>query len=931
MKKLLSLPPDIASEFHALTGYSHDEWFSTSDPIDKRLGSGGGTTWTLDQWEKNGGNPEDKKVLIHAGGQSRRLPAYASIGKVLTPIPVFRWEAGQRIDQTLLDLQMPLYERIMAKAPHGVNTLIASGDVYIRATQPLQEIPQADVICYGLWVNPVLASHHGVFASRIESPQTLDMMLQKPSLEQQAELSSTHIFLMDIGVWLLSDKAVKLLRNRSMDANGELKQYDLYSEFGGALGKHPHVKDDELNKLTVAILPLPGGEFYHFGTTNELLSSTLALQSIVSDQRKLLSRGLKPHPSMFVQNCRMDYKLTSDNSNVWIENAHIAKGWELTRNNVVTGVPVNDWSISLHDGICLDICPVEGGYAVRPYGYNDAMRGKASSITTTFMGIPLAEWLENHDYAADLEIDIQALPLFPVIDNIPQMGVVAEWMLAPNPDKNHPGAELYHKAEKLSADKIMERADLKKLFAQRRAFLDENIKTLADNHSRSVMYQVDLLALSDYMASRNLESPASLPDDAPLIKRISNFMLRYKLTGDTAEEQKAWALMRSGILANSISPADPQLDVRPDQIVWGRSPVRIDVAGGWTDTPPYSLSYGGNVVNVAMELNGQAPLQAFVKPCAQPHIILRSIDLGAEETITTYEQLLNFAKIGSPFSIPKAALVLAGFGNEFSQHQYSTLKSRLEHFGCGMEITLLSAVGAGSGLGTSSILAATVLGALNNFCALGWDNGQICRATLALEQLLTTGGGWQDQYGGVLPGVKLLQSAPGLLQDPAPSWLPSLIFTDAEYAPCHILYYTGITRTAKTILAEIVRGMALNSRKNLGILSEMKELALSMAATIQRRQWPQYAALVKESWELNKRLDSGTNPPSVEAIIDLIKDYAAGYKLPGAGGGGYLYIVAKDPQAAATIREILNAAHPNPRARIVDMRVSSTGMQISRS
>ena len=67
--------------------------------------------------------------------------------------PVFRWARGQRLSQNLLSLQLPLYERIMKKAPESLHTLIASGDVYIRANQPLQEIPEVDVVCYGLWVS----------------------------------------------------------------------------------------------------------------------------------------------------------------------------------------------------------------------------------------------------------------------------------------------------------------------------------------------------------------------------------------------------------------------------------------------------------------------------------------------------------------------------------------------------------------------------------------------------------------------------------------------------------------------------------------------------------------------------------------------------------------------------------------------------------
>jgi galactokinase len=159
---------------------------------------------------------------------------------------------------------------------------------------------------------------------------------------------------------------------------------------------------------------------------------------------------------------------------------------------------------------------------------------------------------------------------------------------------------------------------------------------------------------------------------------------------------------------------------------------------------------GGCVVNLAIELNGQPPLQTYIKPCQEPHIILRSIDLGASEQIDTYEQLSDYNKVGSPFSIPKAALTLAGFSPMANGHRYPSLRQQLEAFGAGIELTLFSAIPAGSGLGTSSILAATVLGALNDFCGLGWDKTEIGYRTLMLEQLLTTGGGWQDQYGGVL-------------------------------------------------------------------------------------------------------------------------------------------------------------------------------------
>ena len=167
MKKLLSLPPNAVKQYLNIHHLSEEAYFCTSDPVGHKLGSGGGTTWLLEQaarYEKatsfSAWLPTEKRILIHAGGQSRRLPAYATGGKTSIPIPVFRWIRGQRIDQTLLDLQLPLYESIMHKAPDSFHTLIVSGDVFIRSSLPLQPIPEADVVCYGLWVDPSLSLIH---------------------------------------------------------------------------------------------------------------------------------------------------------------------------------------------------------------------------------------------------------------------------------------------------------------------------------------------------------------------------------------------------------------------------------------------------------------------------------------------------------------------------------------------------------------------------------------------------------------------------------------------------------------------------------------------------------------------------------------------------------------------------------------------------
>ncbi len=957
MHHLLSLPPNVVDSFHAITGLSHDDYFCTADPAHRKLGSGGGTAWLLEAcrraeqpdadfagWLESGA----KRVLLHAGGQSRRLPAYAPSGKVLTPVPVFRWARGQRIDQTLLDLQMPLYESILQKAPANLRTLIASGDVYLRTTEPLQDIPDADVVCYGLWADPELASHHGVFMIDREHPGELDFMLQKPTHEQQAALAQTHLTLMDIGVWLLSDRAVMALVEKSRERHDADERrddvpfgcYDLYSEFGCALGKHPTAKDAALSGLSVAILPLEGGEFYHFGTAPEMITSSLAIQECVKDQRFILHREVKRQQSVFTQNALIINRPTADSSYVWIENSFLGSGWHYASRNIITGIPANDWDITLPEGICVDIVPVgDYEYALRPYGYTDAFRGDLSEASTRYMNGPVTEWLAKRGISLSdfgRRDDLQAAELFPVSSDFDRLEELLRWFIDENPDPAM--TDVWRSLPRLSADGLSIHANLKRLASQRRALQSNTLPLIAKNWEKSVFYQVNLKDMAHKYSEKNLPLPAELPKDAPLMTRIHDAMFRSETlrpTDSTAaafESDKAFALLREGLTEAALQrKSSPRKTTQDDQIVWGRSSVRIDLAGGWTDTPPYSLLTGGNVVNLAIELNGQQPLQVYVKPSKEPVVICRSIDLGAMEVIRTYAELKQYNKVGSPFSIPKAALTLAGFLPGFGTESFSSLEEQLRAFGCGIEITLLSAIPAGSGLGTSSILAAAVLGALSDFCGLGWDKNEICNRTLILEQLLTTGGGWQDQYGGVLHGVKLLQTSTGFDQNATARFLPDTLFTNPELQPCHLLYYTGITRTAKNILAEIVRGMFLNSSQHLALLDEMKQHALAMYEALQLNDFEQYGKLVRRTWEQNKALDAGTNPAAVEELCRRIDDYCLGYKLPGAGGGGFMYMVAKDPAAALRIREELLANPLAPNARFVEMSVSTTGLKVSRS
>ncbi len=954
-KYLLSVPPSLVKSFYSLAGKPETEWIADCDPGEPRAGSGGGTAWMLYRtWqkeapEKNFSNwlSSGKRVILHAGGQSRRLPAYAPSGKILTPVPVFRWQRGQRLNQNLLDIQVPLYDRILQLAPANIHTLIASGDVLITAGTELKTLPEADILCFGLWIGPEQSSNHGVFFCNRKQPDHLEFMLQKPLVEQIRELAPDYYFMMDIGIWLLSDRAIELLQRRcgwnsqqQQFQHGFPENYDLYGTFGPSMGLTPKIKDKEIQKLKVKILPLENGAFYHFGTGSDMLQSMLQIQNRVLDQRAIWSRNVKPHPSIFVQNACTGVTFTEDNQQIWIENACIPSSWKISSRHILTGIPENNWELELQEGICLDIIPVEGKICLRPYGFTDRFRGKVKNLSTCWMGRPLTAWMKERALKINeifpKNTDIQEAPIFPLLSLSDQLDEWIRWMTVP-PSERKNMRERWLSVPRLSARQISEKTDLFAIQRQREQFRRLALPKLAANYRKSVFYQLDLDHTASEWAEARLEKPQRLPvSESPLLQ-IHNRMFRDRINqyrGDRKgeEEQEAFDILRETILQQyREKPVLPRRNVKNDQIVWGRSPARLDLAGGWTDTPPYCLIEGGSVVNVAVEMNGQPPLQVFIKPSEKNTIVLRSIDLGEREEITSWQQLAVISRVGSVFAIPKAALMLAGFYPDFCQKKYSSLEEQLRDFGGGMEITLLSAIPKGSGLGTSSILAATILGTLSDFASLDWDKTETGNRTLSLEQLLTTGGGWQDQFGGLLPGIKFLETMPGFDQSPTVRWLPDHLFSNQECMASILLYYTGMTRVAKNILAEIVRGMFLNSQKHLDILRAIKVHARNTFEAIQTNDYNLLAQKIRQSWLLNCRLDEGTNPPQVAAVIRQFEDHAAAWKLLGAGGGGYMLILAKDPEAATHIRTTLQNNPPNNRARFVDVSLSRTGFLLSRS
>lgn len=940
------------------------------DPPGRPLGSAGGavhalvSAWraetagaqSLEAWLTEG----PLRQVIHAGGESRRLPSYATSGKAFIPVPVLRWSWGGRLDQCLLDLQAPLLDIISAQAPASAKLLIASGDVAVLSPPP-EKVPEADMIITGLWTTPEAARNFGVLFCDRADPSRLITFLQKPTAQRISELAERHLFLVDAGIWLFSARAVERLmkcagwnsRKQSFGSGGP-ERHDLYHEWALGLGEEPEKRDPALAGLTVAILPLPRGEFHHFGSSRDIIQSVHRLQNRVLDQTRMHQGAARPHPSQFIQNSVLDHPLApSDAETLWIENSHIPASWQLTREHVLTGIPRNSWTMALEPGVCLDWQPVKTRSAktktamgaLRFYGFHDPFRGALDHSHTHFLGRPAREWfirrgLDMQD-AGGADCDLQQARIFPVQPFGKLNPAFVTWLFSDGPAEAPEWAALWKRSERVSAADLLCRADPAAVVSARAGLRRKILPVLAANGRRSIFYRTDLNAAADELLSAGIKlppPPKPQPGDPPLIA-AHDAMLRsvlarrqHKAREAGRFERDAFALLRREIVgAVRARPVSPACTLLEDQILWARSPVRLDLAGGWTDTPPYCIEHGGSVLNVAVELNGQPPIQIFIRRTAAPEVGVRSIDLGLSETLRSYDDIAAYAQLGSGFAIARAALALAGFHPDFLARPSKTLKSQLSALGGGLEISLLCAVPKGSGLGTSSILAAALLGALSEYGGLGWDHAEIMDRTLALEQMLGSGGGWQDQAGGIHPGIKLVETDPGFDQRPRVRWLPASFLERPENAGRMMLYYTGLTRVAHGILGEIVRGLFLNRAETLQIVGHIGRNAQTGYDAFQRQDMEGVVHTVRRSWELNQQLDRGTNTPEVQKILDLCGEDLAAAKLLGAGGGGYFFMIARDLESAARLRARLTVTPPNPRARFVAATFSNTGLQITRS
>ena len=178
---------------------------------------------------------------------------------------------------------------------------------------------------------------------------------------------------------------------------------------------------------------------------------------------------------------------------------------------------------------------------------------------------------------------------------------------------------------------------------------------------------------------------------------------------------------------------------------------------------------------------------------------------------------------------------------------------------------------------------------------------------LCMEQLMSTGGGWQDQVGGLTPGIKMITTRPGIRQkiQVSPVRMDSQALKELQER--FALIYTGQRRLARNLLREVVGGYIGNRTQSLEALEEMKRIAVLMQFELEQGNIDAFARLLNRHWGLSIQLDGGSTNTCIQQIFLSCEDMIDGKFIAGAGGGGFLQVILKKGVTREQLRERLYA------------------------
>ncbi|MGH9920557.1 MAG: GHMP kinase [Nitrososphaerales archaeon] len=298
-----------------------------------------------------------------------------------------------------------------------------------------------------------------------------------------------------------------------------------------------------------------------------------------------------------------------------------------------------------------------------------------------------------------------------------------------------------------------------------------------------------------------------------------------------------------------------------------QTPLRIGLVGGGTDLPQYYRQHGGRVLNCAIDKY----VYVIVKERFDDDIYV------------------NYSKtevVGKVMEI---------------EHELVREAMRMASVERGVEITMLADIpSSGSGLGSSSSITVGLLQALYAYRGRQVDSEDLAEQACEIEiERCGKPIGKQDQYVAALGGIRDLKFGPGeeVQADEIVLETPQLRAFQAEL----MLFYTGITRSADTILRE----QRANVGTTLAQLGTLRDLAGRAACRLAEADINGVGRAVREGWEAKRELASGVTTAQIDhAVTAALEAGASGAKVTGAGGGGFLLVICP-VQRQARVRERL--------------------------
>lgn len=332
-------------------------------------------------------------------------------------------------------------------------------------------------------------------------------------------------------------------------------------------------------------------------------------------------------------------------------------------------------------------------------------------------------------------------------------------------------------------------------------------------------------------------------------------------------------------------------------IIRSRAPVRIDLAGGWTDVPPFAEREGGAVVNVAINRYTYVSLRQR----ADGLVRLRSDDYDAVVEAAGVEEL----RYDGTLDLSKAAL------------------KRIQ-VGTGVELVTRADAPPGSGLGTSAAMGVALTGA-GNACVGGDLNPEeLAALATALEiEELHIAGGKQDQLAAALGGVNELLFGPHPPKR-RPLQLSAGVINELEKRL--VLCYSGVSRLSGDIIQRVQAAYKAGEPATCAALRRMRELAGETRDALVSGAVDDLGPILRDNWRCQKALHPSVTSQHVDQLFTLAEAHGAlGGKACGAGGGGCIVFLAA-PDAEQSLRRTLVDAD----AQIIDFNLDRSGLQVWR-